>query len=74
MSKRTTPPQLVQYDSWGRRVDELRTSEGWRELKDVFHREGLVAIPFERPYREHSRPYSFAKLFISVGDSDVVRG
>ena len=72
MSKHATPPQLIQYDSWGRRVDELRTSEGWRGLKDIYHREGLVAIPYERKYGEYSRPYGFAKLFLAVGDSEVV--
>ena len=70
--QRATPPQLVQYDNWGRRVDDLRTSEGWRGLKDVYHREGIVAISYERKYREHSRPYAFAKLFITAADSDVV--
>ena len=72
-SKLCAPPQLVQYDNWGRRVDELRTSEGWRRLKDIYHREGLVAIPYERRYKEHSRPYGFAKLFVAAADSDVVR-
>ena len=73
MSKLATPPQLIQYDSWGRRVDELRTSEGWRGLKDIYVREGLVAIAYERKYKEHSRPYGFAKLFIAAADSEVVR-
>ncbi|KAI0632061.1 acyl-CoA dehydrogenase/oxidase [Trametes polyzona] len=72
LSKLATPPELIQYDSWGRRVDELRTSEGWRGLKERFQREGTVAIAYERKYGEHSRPYAFAKLFISVADSEVV--
>ncbi|KAI0755038.1 acyl-CoA dehydrogenase/oxidase, partial [Daedaleopsis nitida] len=72
MSKHVAPPELVQYDSWGRRVDDLRTSEGWRGLKDIYVREGLVAIAYERQYREHSRPYGFAKLFIAAADSEVV--
>ncbi|OSD07275.1 hypothetical protein PYCCODRAFT_1430518 [Trametes coccinea BRFM310] len=71
LTKRATPPQLIQYDNWGRRVDDLRTSEGWRGLKDVFHREGIVSIAYERKYREHSRPYGFAKLFITAADSEV---
>ncbi|KAI1793402.1 acyl-CoA dehydrogenase/oxidase [Ganoderma leucocontextum] len=70
-SKLCTPPQLVQYDNWGRRVDELRTSEGWRRLKDIYHREGLVAIPYERKYQEYSRPYGFTKVFLAAADSDV---
>ncbi len=72
LSKHATPPQLIQYDSWGRRVDELRTSEGWRGLKELYQREGTVAIPYERKYGEHSRSYGFAKLFVSVADSEVV--
>ncbi|KAI8994137.1 acyl-CoA dehydrogenase/oxidase [Trametes punicea] len=71
LTKRTSPPQLIQYDNWGRRVDELRTSEGWRGLKDMYHREGIVAIAYERKYGEYSRPYAFAKLFITAADSDV---
>ena len=72
LSKCATPPELVQYDSWGRRVDELRTFEGWRGLKAMYHREGLVAIPYERQYSEHSRIYGFAKLLMANGDSAVV--
>ncbi len=36
-------PTLVQYDAWGQRVDRLVTGEGWRRLKDVAAREGIVA-------------------------------
>jgi hypothetical protein len=35
-------PTLVQYDHWGRRVDMLKTSEGWRGLKGVAAAEGCV--------------------------------
>ncbi|KAH9922843.1 uncharacterized protein BXZ73DRAFT_91555 [Epithele typhae] len=72
LCKRSAPPELVQYDSWGRRVDELRTSEGWRALKEVYHREGAVAIPYERRYGAHSRVYGFAKLLLANADSEMV--
>lgn len=36
-------PRLIQYDAWGRRIDELRTGEGWRELKAATAKEGIVA-------------------------------
>ena len=65
-------PQLTQYDQWGRRIDRLDTSEGWRKLKDVAIREGLVAIPHERKYGEYSRLYSFAKIMVFIGDSHMV--
>ena len=70
---RVSPPQLIQYDQWGRRVDELHTSEGWRDLKAMAQKEGLPAIFYERKYGEHSRAYGFAKMMLMVGDSHMVR-
>lgn len=35
-------PRLVQFDEWGRRVDRVETSEGWRGLKDFITVHGLV--------------------------------
>ena len=67
------PPELTQYDQWGRRIDRLHTSEGWRKLREVAVREGLVAIPHERMHGEHSRLYGFAKVMIFAGDSHTVR-
>ncbi|KAJ0067472.1 hypothetical protein NL108_007944, partial [Boleophthalmus pectinirostris] len=47
-----SPPQLVQYDSWGRRVDLIHTSAAWKRMKDLSAREGLVSIGYERHYGE----------------------
>ncbi|PFH54068.1 hypothetical protein AMATHDRAFT_845 [Amanita thiersii Skay4041] len=69
---KVNPPQLVQYDQWGRRVDELMTSEGWRNLKAAAQTEGIPGIFYERKYGEHSRSYGFAKMFIMVGDTHMV--
>ncbi|KAF9463049.1 hypothetical protein BDZ94DRAFT_649315 [Collybia nuda] len=69
---RISPPQLIQYDQWGRRIDDLQTSEGWRDLKAVAQQEGLPAIFYERKYGEHSRTYGFAKMMLMVGDSHEV--
>ncbi|KXN88081.1 Putative acyl-CoA dehydrogenase AidB [Leucoagaricus sp. SymC.cos] len=66
------PPQLVQYDQWGRRVDELQTSEGWRDLKAAAQKEGIPGIFYERKHREFSRIYGFAKVILMVGDSQEV--
>ncbi|KAF8827609.1 hypothetical protein HHX47_DHR4000165 [Lentinula edodes] len=66
---RISLPKLVQYDNWGRRVDELHTSEGWRSLKATAQREGVPGIFYERKYREHSRTFGFAKALMMVGDS-----
>lgn len=37
-------PTLTQFDHWGRRVDVLSTSEGWRRLKGVAAEEGSVGV------------------------------
>ncbi|EJT97266.1 acyl-CoA dehydrogenase/oxidase C-terminal [Dacryopinax primogenitus] len=65
-------PRLVQYDHYGRRVDRLETSEGWRKLKDIAAEEGIVGIAFERQTGEYARVHQFAKIYLWVGDSRVV--
>ncbi|KAK0464261.1 acyl-CoA dehydrogenase/oxidase [Desarmillaria tabescens] len=65
-------PQVVQYDQWGRHVNELRTSEGFRELKAAAQREGLPGIFYERTYGEYSRIYGFAKATLMSGDEHTV--
>ncbi|XP_074526442.1 acyl-CoA dehydrogenase family member 11 [Halichoeres trimaculatus] len=59
-----TPPRLVHFDPWGRRVDNIVTSPAWKRMKDLSAQEGLVAIGYERSYGEWSRVYQMSKLFI----------
>lgn len=58
------PPRLVQFDPWGRRVDEIETCPAWRQLDRVSAEEGLVAIGYERKFGPLSRTYQFAKLYL----------
>lgn len=67
-----TKQSITQYDQWGRRVDALHTSEGWRKLKAISQKEGLPAIFYERLFGEHSRVYGFAKMLLMVGDTQEV--
>ncbi|CAO3641447.1 unnamed protein product [Mucor fragilis] len=62
-------PQLKQYDAWCRRVDEISTAQGWKDLNDVAAKEGLIAIAYERKYNEHSRIYQFAKQYLYAPSS-----
>lgn len=59
-----TPPRLVHFDPWGRRVDHIVTSPAWKRMKDLSAQEGLVAIAYERSYGEWSRVYQMSKLYI----------
>lgn len=65
-------PKLIQYDQWGRRIDELHTSEAWRELKARCQKEGIPAIFYERKYGEQSRIYGFAKAVLMAADNQYV--
>jgi acyl-CoA dehydrogenase len=40
------PPVLVRYDPWGRRVDRVVTSPGWRHHRRAAVRHALVALPY----------------------------
>ncbi|MCJ1245498.1 hypothetical protein MMC30_002702 [Trapelia coarctata] len=46
------PPYLKTWDTFGRRRDELVTSEGWRRLRGIGIAEGMVAGEYERELGE----------------------
>eukprot|EP01063_Lacrimia_lanifica_P005510 TRINITY_DN13289_c0_g1_i1.p1 TRINITY_DN13289_c0_g1~~TRINITY_DN13289_c0_g1_i1.p1 ORF type:complete len:613 (+),score=143.14 TRINITY_DN13289_c0_g1_i1:54-1841(+) len=58
------PPRLRQTDAWGRRVDELHTSEAWKAQKRIAAEEGLVAIPYTRAFGDYSRVVQALKLYL----------
>ena len=72
MAARADEPRLVQFDEWGRRVDKLITSEGWRQLKGEFAREGVISIPFSRRHGAYSRLHWAAALTLLAPDSAMV--
>ncbi|KAM9810934.1 acyl-CoA dehydrogenase family member 11 [Neosynchiropus ocellatus] len=59
-----TPPRLLHFDPWGRRVDHIVTSPAWQRMKGLSAQEGLVAIGYERRFAEWSRVYQMSKLFL----------
>ncbi|KAL6482483.1 hypothetical protein MHYP_G00105630 [Metynnis hypsauchen] len=46
------PPQLQQYEAWGRRVDRIITCPAWTCMKHIAAQEGLVAAGYERRFGE----------------------
>lgn len=62
-------PYVKSFDSWGRRRDELITSEGWRNLQALGIEEGMVALPYENQYGAHSRIYHFVKYALWCGSA-----
>jgi len=64
-------PELIQFNAWGNRVDEIKVSQGWLNLEKVAAEDGLVAIGYERKYAEHSRLYQFVKLYLYTASSAI---
>ncbi|XP_076838590.1 acyl-CoA dehydrogenase family member 11 isoform X2 [Brachyhypopomus gauderio] len=58
------PPQLQQYEAWGRRVDRIITCPAWTRLKHISAQEGMVATGYERRFKEWSRVYQMSKLYL----------
>jgi hypothetical protein len=64
MRGRRDEPQLVPYDPWGRRIDEIRVPEAWRAFARVAAEWGLVAIPHERKHGAFSRIHQGALVHL----------
>ncbi|HEX7048009.1 MAG TPA: acyl-CoA dehydrogenase family protein [Gammaproteobacteria bacterium] len=58
------PPEHIPYDPWGRRIDDIRVADGWKQLHRVAAEEGIVATAYEREHGEHSRLHQFARLYL----------
>lgn len=58
------PPKHIPYSPWGKRIDVIETSEGWKNLEKAAATEGIVATAFERKQKEFSRFYQMALLYL----------
>jgi len=66
-----SPPRLVPYDAWGRRVDRIEVSPAWSELHAVQARAGLCALPYESRHGRYDRIVQHALLHL-YGPSSAV--
>ncbi len=57
-------PQLISFSPWGKRIDEINCSPGWKELESEAAREGIVATAYERSFGSLSRPLQMALLYL----------
>ena len=65
------PPKLVPYDPWGKKIDKIVVSQGWKDLEKVSAEEGLISIGYKRKHQEYSRIHQFAKLYLFNPSSSV---
>lgn len=57
------PPELVQFDAWGRRIDAIRVSPAWQAMHRIAAEEGIVATAYERKHSV-ARVHQFALLYL----------
>lgn len=57
------PPELVQVDAWGRRIDAIRVSPAWQAMHRIAAEEGIVATAYERKHSA-ARVHQFALLYL----------
>ncbi|HEY4220123.1 MAG TPA: acyl-CoA dehydrogenase, partial [Myxococcota bacterium] len=64
-------PVHVPYDPWGRRVDEIRMSRAWDELKRFSAEHGVVATGYDQSYGEHRRVVQAGLLHLFSASSAI---
>jgi alkylation response protein AidB-like acyl-CoA dehydrogenase len=64
MSARNEEPELIHFDPWGRRIDEIRVPAAWKEYARVAAEEGLVATAYDGAHGGHSRIHQFALAYL----------
>jgi alkylation response protein AidB-like acyl-CoA dehydrogenase len=57
-------PELVQWDPWGNRIDEIVVPDAWKHFGRVAVEEGLIATAYERTHGEYSRLHQFALVYL----------
>lgn len=65
------PPEHVPFDPWGRRIDDIKTSNGWKQLEKVAAEEGIVATAYDRKFGPFSRVYQMALLYLYSPSSAI---
>jgi len=71
LRERRLEPELVSFDPWGHRVDEVRLTPLWREAAALAARHGLVATAYEERFGPHARTVQFALLHVVEPSLDV---
>jgi alkylation response protein AidB-like acyl-CoA dehydrogenase len=67
-------PRLEQFDSYGRRIDKLHLSEGWKQLGKYSSEDGIVAMAYEADrfnLKEHQRFGQLIALYMYHSSSGL---
>ncbi len=64
LEHRREEPELIQWDAWGNRIDEIRVPEIWNLYARLAAEEGLVARGYGSQYGAHSRIDQFVRAYL----------
>lgn len=67
----TETPRHIPYDAWGNRIDEIWTSEAWKEFDRISAREGFIAAGYEKNDGAFARVNQFIRLFLFAPSSAI---
>ncbi|HVN84458.1 MAG TPA: acyl-CoA dehydrogenase family protein [Candidatus Binatia bacterium] len=68
---RDAEPELIQWDPWGNRIDEVRVTPAWEVYARRAVDHGLLATAYERKHAEHSRVHQMALVYLFHPSSQV---
>jgi acyl-CoA dehydrogenase len=71
LRSRKDEPQLTHFDPWGRRIDDIRVPDAWKQLAAIACRQGIVAIPYERRHGPFSRIHQVALAYLFAPSSSI---
>jgi len=66
-----SPPTLVNFDPWGRRIDLIKTSPAWQELDAIAAQKGLIANGYDPELGWQGRVFQMALLYLYHPSSAV---
>jgi len=64
LANRLEKPELVQWDAWGHRVDNIRVPAAWEKYAKIATEQGLIWRGYDSPYGELARTDQFLRAYL----------
>ena len=68
---RLNEPRLVQWDSWGNRIDRIDLTAVWQRARRLACEKGVVAAAYEPTHGPHARVHQFALVYLFDPSADT---
>ena len=68
------PPTLQIFDAYGKRINQIHTSEGWKKIRIAGIKEGIIADVYSKKYGVASRFVEMVRLYLFQSSSGMWGG